>query len=388
MRFLRGINPVIAAIVVVALVLAFVLFLMPHGGKRTVIADFPETVSLYNGSDVRILGVSVGKVESVTPLGTKVRVKFTYDDKYKVPDDAQAVVISPSIVGDRFIQLTPAYKGGPTLPDNAHLGTDRTGVPLELDQIFGSLNQLNKALGPKGANAPDQSGTGALTRLLDSTARNFGGQGVQFNETLQNFSKLSQTLADNKDQLFGSATQLERFVNALTKNDDTVRRFTDALQQGSDLLASDRQDLAAALHNLSVAMVAVRGFVHDNRQALHSNISGLRRLSDTLAKRRDALDEILSAGPIALNNLALAYNPTSGTLDTRDNIGELFTQLSAHPGKSLCLVFEQVVKNQPCPFASLGRTAPFKQLEKVQQANRQHVDLTLAGLVPGKGEAR
>jgi virulence factor Mce-like protein len=388
MRVLRGINPVIAAIVVVALLAAFVLFLMPHGGKRTVVADFPETVSLYKGSDVRILGVPVGKVESVTPVGTKVRVKFTYDDKYKVPADAQAVVISPSIVGDRFIQLTPAYKGGPTLADNAHLGTDRTGVPLELDQIFGSLNQLNKALGPKGANAPDQTGTGALTRLLDSTARNFGGQGVQFNETLQNFSKLSQTLADNKDQLFGSATQLERFVNALTKNDDTVRRFTDALQQGSDLLAADRQDLAAALHNLSIALVQVRSLVHDNRKALHSNIAGLRRLSDTLAKRRDALDEILSAGPVALNNLALAYNAPAGTLDTRDNIGELFTQLSAHPGKSLCLIFEQVVKNQACPFASLGRTAPFRQLEKVQQANRQHVDLTLAGLVPAKDEQR
>jgi phospholipid/cholesterol/gamma-HCH transport system substrate-binding protein len=241
MRFLRSINPAIAAIVVVALVVAFVLFLMPHGGKRTVIADFPKTVSLYKGSDVRILGVPVGKVESVTPVGTKVRVEFTYDDKYKVPRDAQAVVISPSIVGDRFIQLTPAYKGGPTLQDDAHLGTDRTGVPLELDEIFGSLNQLNKALGPKGANAPDQTGTGALTRLLDATARNFGGQGVQFNQTLQNFSKLSQTLANNKEELFGSAAQLEKFVNALTRNDDTVRRFTDALQQGSELLSSDRQ---------------------------------------------------------------------------------------------------------------------------------------------------
>jgi phospholipid/cholesterol/gamma-HCH transport system substrate-binding protein len=103
-------------------------------------------------------------------------------------------------------------------------------------------------------------------------------------------------------------------------------------------------------------------------------------------KRRDALDEILTAAPIALNNLGLAYNPNAGTLDTRDNIGELFTQLGAHPGKSLCLIFEQVVKNQACPFASLPRSAPFKQLEKVQEANRQHVDLSLAGLVPEAGE--
>jgi virulence factor Mce-like protein len=386
MRLLRSINPFIAVIALVAIVAAIVVFVIPHGGRRTVIADFPQTVSLYKGSDVRILGVPVGKVESVTPVGTKVRVKFTYDDKYKVPADAKAVVISPSIVGDRFIQLTPAYKGGPVLADDAHLGTDRTGVPLELDQIFGSLNELNKALGPQGANKPDETGTGALTRLLDSTARNFGGQGVQFNETLKNFSKLSTTLANNKDELFGATAQVERFVNALAKNDDTVRRFNDSLQQGSGLLADDRQELAAALKNLSTALVAVKGFVRENRDALHTNIKGLARLSDTLVKRRGELDQILTTVPVALNNLSLAYSPNTGTLDTRDNVGELFTKLSSNPGKTLCLVFNQVVKNQPCPFAALGRAAPFQQLTKLQQANRQHVDLTLAGLVPARGD--
>jgi virulence factor Mce-like protein len=386
MRLLRSINPFIAVIALVAIMAAIVVFVIPHGGRRTVIADFPQTVSLYKGSDVRILGVPVGKVESVTPVGTKVRVKFTYDDKYKVPADAKAVVISPSIVGDRFIQLTPAYKGGPVLADDAHLGTDRTGVPLELDQIFGSLNELNKALGPQGANKPDETGTGALTRLLDSTARNFGGQGVQFNETLKNFSKLSTTLANNKDELFGATAQVERFVNALAKNDDTVRRFNDSLQQGSGLLADDRQELAAALKNLSTALVAVKGFVRENRDALHTNIKGLARLSDTLVKRRGELDQILTTVPVALNNLSLAYSPNTGTLDTRDNVGELFTKLSSNPGKTLCLVFNQVVKNQPCPFAALGRAAPFQQLTKLQQANRQHVDLTLAGLVPARGD--
>jgi phospholipid/cholesterol/gamma-HCH transport system substrate-binding protein len=386
MRLLRSINPAIAIVALVAIVAAIVVFVIPHGGRRTVVADFPQTVSLYKGSDVRILGVPVGKVESVTPVGTKVRVKFTYDDKYKVPADAKAVVISPSIVGDRFIQLTPAYKGGPVLADDAHLGTDRTGVPLELDQIFGSLNELNKALGPQGANKPDETGTGALTRLLDSTARNFGGHGVQFNETLKNFSKLSTTLANNKDELFGATAQVERFVNALAKNDDTVRRFNDSLQQGSGLLADDRQELAAALKNLSTALVAVKGFVRENRDALHTNIKGLARLSDTLVKRRGELDQILTTVPVALNNLSLAYSPNTGTLDTRDNIGELFTKLSSNPGTTLCLVFKQVIKNQPCPFAALGRAAPFQQLTKLQQANRQHVDLTLAGLVPARGD--
>ena len=74
-------------------------------------------------------------------------------------------MISPSVVGDRFIQLGPAYTGGPVLPDNSRLGIDRTAVPVELDDIFKSIDNLALALGPEGANKD-----GALSRLVDSTA--------------------------------------------------------------------------------------------------------------------------------------------------------------------------------------------------------------------------
>ena len=82
MRMLRNINPAIAAIAIVALVAALVFVLIPRGGTRTLTADFPRAVSLYEGSDVKILGIAVGKVTKVTPMGTKVRVEMQYDDKY------------------------------------------------------------------------------------------------------------------------------------------------------------------------------------------------------------------------------------------------------------------------------------------------------------------
>ncbi|MGH3413672.1 MAG: MCE family protein, partial [Marmoricola sp.] len=319
MKLFRSLSSVVAVVVAIAIVVALVLVFTQRGGTRTVVADFPRTIALYQGSEVKILGVKVGSVDSVTPVGTKVQVRFHYDDQYKVPADAKAVVISPSIVGDRFVQLIPGYRGGPVLQNNAHLGIDRTGTPLELDQIFGSINTLDKALGPHGANKSINGGPGALTRLLDSTARNFGGEGVQFNQTLRNLGKLTQTLADNKHALFGSAAQIEKFVNALSRNDRTVRRFADSLASGSQLLAGDRQDLAAAVHNLAVAMHQVRGFVHSNRGALSRNIHGLTQISNTIVKRRRSLNEILTDAPAALNNLALTYDKNTGTLDTRDN---------------------------------------------------------------------
>ena len=387
MRLLQRVNPLVAAIAAIAVVAALLYVFWPSAGVRYMYANFDRTVSLYQGSDVRILGVPVGTVDSVTPMGTYVQVKLEYSDKYKVPKDVKAVVISPSIVGDRFVQLQSKTGFGVPLaaadvfPNNGTLGIGDTAVPLELDEIYGSISQLSAALGPEGANAPSANGQGALTRLLDTTARNFGGAGAQFNTTIQNLGKLMQTLADNKNQFFGTQVAVEKFVNALATNDSTVREFTQSLAAGASLLAGDRQDLANALDNLGTALDQVRGFVADNKALLTSNIAGLTRISQTLVKRRDQLAEILKVAPLALNNLTLAGNSNAGTLDTRANVGQSLTQLSSSPGKVLCAFFASAVgANQACPFAGLPRAA-FDQLRHAQQANQQAADLTLAGLV-------
>lgn len=386
MKLLRGVNPAIAAGLVLVLLVGAVLLLLPGSGERHVTAEFPRAISLYKGSDVKILGVAVGKVDSVDPAGTKVVVKFHYDSKYKVPSDAKAAVISPSIVGDRFIQLTPVYTGGKVLADNARLGLDRTATPLELDQIFGSITDLTDALGPEGANKPDASGTGALTRLLDSTARNFGGQGVEFNQTLHNLSQFTKTLANNKDELFGTVSEVEKFTSTLSKNDDTVRRFNDSLASGAQLLADERQDLAAVLQNLSVALTQVKSFVAENRTLLSSNIKELNKLSKVLVKNRAALDETLTDAPVALNNLFLAYNETSGTLDTRANVGESVSKLAAKPSVVLCAL----VPDACGPLTSLvkvlglsraGALAPDGSLRTTVV---EPIDPTLGGLVEAR----
>lgn len=389
MKVLRGINPAILSAFVLVLLVGAALMILPGNGTRHVTAEFPRTISLYEGSAVKILGVSVGKVDSVEPAGTKVRVKFSYDAEHKVPADAKAVVISPSIVGDRFIQLTPVYTGGPVLADGARLGIDRTATPLELDQIFGSINDLTKALGPDGANKVDETGTGALTRLLDSTARNFGGQGVQFNQTLQNLSKLTKTLADNKDELFGTVTEIENFTSTLAKNDDTVRKFNDSLAAGAQLLADEREELAAVLQNLSVAMTQVRSFVVDNKELLSTNIRELNKISKVLVKNRGALDSILTDAPVALNNLFLAYNETTGTLDTRANVGETAHKLETKPSVVLCALVPDACGplTSAVKLLGLGRASALAAGDTTPRGTGttvvEPVDRSLAGLLGG-----
>ena len=383
MKVLGKMNPLIAALLVVAVVAALLVVFWPGSDKKYVTASFPRTVSLYEGSEVKILGVAVGKVETVEPTGTNVTVKFYYEGDQKVPADAKAAVISPSIVGDRFIQLTPAYSGGEQLENNAKLGEDRTATPLELDEIFGSINDLTKALGPDGANKPVENGVGPLTRLLDSTARNFGGQGAQFNTTLKNLGALTKTLADNKDELFGTLAQVEEFTKTLAENDGTVRRFNDSLAGGADLLADERQELAAVLKNLSIAMVQVRGFVKDNRGALTRNIAGLNRVSKVLVKRRTQLDQTLRYAPAALNNLYLAGNQKQGTLDTRNNANQLGSALQENPVRALCSLIGAAAECDTFNGAlAAPRSGPFAGGDAAAKPRvAEPIDRSLGGLV-------
>jgi len=347
-----------------------------------VTADFPRTVSVYEGSDVRVLGVKVGQIESVTPTGTTVKVVMTYDAETKIPADAKAAIIAPSVVGDRFVQLTPVYRGGAVMEDGARLGSDRTAVPLELDDIYQNLNDLAVGLGPDGANKD-----GALTRLLRSTARNFGGQGRQLNETIRNLSKFTSTLDDNKDELFGASRQIEVFVKALADNDRTVRDFNDSLASASDLLADERQDLAAALRNLSIALTEVRTFVKDNRRALSSNVKGLVKVTNVLVKQRDALDEVLDVAPTALANLYHTYNPRYGTLDSTALLGEKLVEAETDPALTLCTLVEGVdTGGQLCDTFKgvLGRSTPGGSGPRPTSREPvaiEYVDTTLAGIL-------
>ena len=372
-------------IVVPLVVLVFVVVaaVTVFGGEssKTLVAHFPRTISVYEGSDVRVLGVPVGTVTQVEPTGTDVTVTITYDDEVRLPADARAVIIAPSVVGDRYVQLTPAYAGtGEVLTDGAELSVDETAEPLELDQIYDSLDRLNVALGPRGANK-----SGALSDLLSVTADNFGGQGAKVRQTIKDYSRLSATLAGNSDELFGSVKALEGFMETLADNDQTVRQFNQSLADVSTMLSGERQELVAATKNLSVALTAVKEFVQENKDSLSRNITGVNRVAKVLVRQRAALDEILHVAPGALNNLALTYNPQAGTLDTRANFGESINQLKLDPAAFLCGFVGQVERSgQVCdritqllarPRAgALGRTAAPLPAQDV-------FDPTLGGLV-------
>ncbi|MGV9432205.1 MlaD family protein, partial [Nocardia sp. NPDC003648] len=77
------------------------------GMSTKITADFENIAGMYEGNDVMVLGLAVGKVDKIIPKGTYVEVHMTIDGGVKIPKEAIAAIISPSIVTDRHIEITP-----------------------------------------------------------------------------------------------------------------------------------------------------------------------------------------------------------------------------------------------------------------------------------------
>jgi len=305
-------------ILVAALVAGGVLVYQANHPTKQITAYFSTTIGVYPGSSVRVLGVPVGKVNAVQPEGTQVKVTMTIDSGVPVPAGARAVVVSASVVSDRYVQLTPAYTSGPQMADGATIPVSQTAVPVEVDQIFSSITKLATALGPNGLNKH-----GALNDLIRTGAANMAGNGAYLHSMITQFSALSKTLGDSSGNLYATIVYLEQFTHMLKVNDGQVRLAEQQLASVTGFLASDRQNLAAALNQLATALGQVQGFIANNRSLITSNVTKLAALTHILVKERASLAETLDVAPLAVDNVVNAYNATTRTLNGRGDLNEL-----------------------------------------------------------------
>ncbi len=331
----------VAAAALVAVLAVTAVVFWPQRPGKTLTAIFPSALGIHEGSDVRVLGVRIGKVTRVLPQGRTVRVELSYDATIAIPIGVNALIIPPSVVSDRYIQLAPAYDKGETLPDKAQLPIGRTAVPIELDEIYAALDKLNVALGPNGANKE-----GALSELVRVGAENLRGNGESLNETLDGLSRAMTTLFEGRQDLFGTVANLQEFTTMLARSDVAVREFNGRMAQVSEQLAQEGDELAAAVQDLARALRDITSFVQANRAELKANVAALADLTGILVRQQRALIEVLDVAPLALSNLNLSYNPASGTTDTRDNALGPYD-----PARFVCKLLAETVPAPQLPAA-------------------------------------
>lgn len=309
---LRQLSLKVLAPLLAVLLLGLFLFTREGDETRTVTAHFPRAVSIFEGSEVRVLGVKIGEVTAVIPEGNSVRVEMEYDASHKLPANAEAVIITPTLVADRFVQITPAYESGDELADGAEIALPQTGVPVELDRIYASLRDLSEALGPNGVNKD-----GTLDHLLRVGAKSLEGKGALGNRMIRDLSEAAETFGQGSGDLFATVRNLARFTDVLAANDELVSAFLQDLSGVSADLAAERQELQSALAEVAKAVGTVESFVRDNREALSVDLQKLARVSKTIASERESLNTALRVAPVGIGNLNGAFDVVSGAIGSR-----------------------------------------------------------------------
>ncbi|WP_280363377.1 MCE family protein, partial [Nocardia abscessus] len=300
---------VLAVVVVAALVVAVAWTGLTRIGTTKVTAYFSSTSGLYAGDDVRVLGVKVGRIDAIEPGADRVKVTMTLDRGIDVPADPKAVIISPSLVSARFIQIAPAYTGGPKLADDSVIPIEHTAVPVEWDDIKAELSKLATALGPVGDDKQ-----GSFGRFVETAADNLDGNGQRFRDTLRELSATLSTLSDGRTDLFGTVRNLQKFVEVLSASNEQIVQFGGRLASVSSVLAGVSTDLGAGLDNLDAAIVDVRRFIDGSGAELTEGVQRLADATQVLVDKRPELERVLHSGPTALVNFYQIYKPAQGTL--------------------------------------------------------------------------
>jgi phospholipid/cholesterol/gamma-HCH transport system substrate-binding protein len=335
-----------ALIAVLVLGLGWYVFGPNNANQRHLTARFSSTDSLFAGAPVKVLGVQIGTVTSIHSRGSYVEVNIAYSASHPLPKDVGAVLIQPSVVGDRFVQMVPAYTGGPQLIDHALLGLDRTQVPVTLDQTYAALDKLAAALGPNGANKH-----GAVSDLLNVGAKNLSGNGARTRATLTEVAAALKTLANSRGDITSTVDNLVTLTKALAADDPSVRALATNLATVSRQLDAQRANLNGAVDALAPALAQVAKFVKDNKTGLSTGVNQLTSVTSAIAKEKNTLADILKVLPLAITNLDHSYDaqnwdpahPTvavdnrAGALQTRSNF---FNDLNVQLGSTLAGVCE------------------------------------------------
>ena len=306
----RGSAVVGTVVVVLALVAAFVGWnLYKKAATTTVVAYFADALAVYPGDRVQIMGVRVGSVDNVEPAGDKTKVTLSFDSKYRVPADATASVLNPTVVASRVIQLSPPYTGGPTLADNAVIPLERTQSPVEWDDIRNQLDKLVTELGP----TPSQP-KGPLGDFVESLADGLNGRGKQINITFRALGDAVAALNEGRGDLFATTKSLAMFVNALYQSDQQIVALNNDLATFTTSLNNSDQELATAVREIDTLLKTARKFVDDNGTVLATDINNLAEVTNALMQpdARNGIETVLHVYPNLAANVNQIYHQTHG----------------------------------------------------------------------------
>ena len=259
------------------------------GGAADYSARFTDVTSLNTGDDVRIAGVKVGQVTSISVVDRRqADVHFSVQSDITLPASVTATIKYRNLVGQRYVALDQGVGAlDANLPPGGTIGIDRTHPALDLTDLFNGFTPLFQALSPADVNA-----------LSNEIIQVLQGEGTTVDSLVAHTASLTTTLAD-RDQVIGQTIDnLNSVLNTVNSRGSELSDMVTTLQQLVSGLAADRQPIGNAINALSDLTTSTASLLEPGRAALKQDIGALGQVAGTLASNSDTVATFLRNLPI------------------------------------------------------------------------------------------
>lgn len=301
------------------LALAWVTFESLTGGRvfkpkgYTLIAGFSNLKGLKNGDEVLMAGVKIGTVQHTRLGPQRVEAVLSIEPQVKIPKDAVASVQQSSLLGSNHLEVSFGTPGAEPLRDGAEIVTKNT---VDMNEVISQLGALGAKL---------EGVAGEIGKALG------GGEGGGL------FQKIDKLVADNRDKIGTTMTNLQEVTDKLNKGEGTLGKLVNDPKLHDELLGSVNQLKTAAaeaktfLANAQAIVDQVKAgkgplgaLVFDEKigNDLRATTKNLRDVSDKIARGEGTLGKLLGDDSL-LKDAKAVLKKADRALDGFDDAGPI-----------------------------------------------------------------
>src|SRR5215212_6849209 len=198
--------------------------------------SFPEATTLAEQADVRIAGVTVGKMrkKDLDRIGNRTRVILDINRRYApLPKDTRAILRQKTLLGETFVELTPGHKADGYLKDHEILPNAQVAPTVELDEILRVFDPKTKAAFRSWAQSSALQIEGSAPRDFSDALGNLAGfaqDGSDVLRVLDEQRTAVRQVVKNTGVVFGALNQRKGQLRQLIVNSQRTFSATAAEQ--------------------------------------------------------------------------------------------------------------------------------------------------------------
>ncbi len=257
-------------------------------------AFFAEAGGIKPGSDVRVSGMSVGRVSDIRLEGTKVRVDFTVRNGVDLGDRSEAAIKTETVLGTKMLELTS--RGDGTL--SGPIPIERTKSPYDLPAALGDLTTTISGLD-----------TTQLSQALTTLSQTFADTPANLSSALQGVARFSDTLNTRDAALRNLLANANKVTSVLAKRSDQIAALVANTNALLAELVAQRDSVDTMMTNLARVSSEISGLVADNRTQLKPAVDKLNGVLGILSHRKDELQRTL----YLLRRYAMSFGEVLGS---------------------------------------------------------------------------